>query len=98
MSPFKSEDVPASSSTRPERNVDHIRKLNDALRQTFSGGKVLMTAGVAELPIVVRTNVLLKVAAFDEFTGDNDPQKEHDFGAFEVAGDRFFWKIDYYDR
>src|SRR5438477_5442091 len=72
MSPFKSEDVPASSSTRPGRNVDHIRKLNDALRQTFSGGKVLMTAGVAELPTVVRTNVLLKVAAFDEFTGDND--------------------------
>jgi hypothetical protein len=29
---------------------------------------------------------------------DNDPHGEHDFGAFEVAGVRFFWKIECYDR
>ena len=23
---------------------------------------------------------------------------EHDFGSFEVAGEKFFWKIDYYDE
>jgi hypothetical protein len=27
----------------------------------------------------------------------NDPHREHDFGNFEVAGWKFFWKIDYYD-
>ena len=28
---------------------------------------------------------------------DNDPNGEHDFGNFELAGQKFFWKIDYYD-
>ena len=31
-----------------------------------------------------------------EFSADNDPHGEHDFGRFEVAGEKFFWKIDYY--
>ena len=26
----------------------------------------------------------------------HDPEGEHDFGAFEHGGARFFWKIDYY--
>ena len=38
-----------------------------------------------------------KVATFDDFSADNDPHGEHDFGSFDLAGDRFFWKIDYYD-
>src|SRR5205814_720418 len=97
MSPFKSEHIPGPCPARRERNADRIRELNDAFRSTFSGGTILTTAGVAELPTIVRTNVLLKVAAFDEFTGDHDPHKEQDYGAFEVAGERFFWKIDYYD-
>ena len=32
-----------------------------------------------------------------DFTEDNDPHGEHDFGSFELAGRKFFWKIDYYD-
>jgi hypothetical protein len=28
---------------------------------------------------------------------NNDPYGEHDFGSFELAGEKFFWKIDYYD-
>ena len=31
--------------------VDRIRLLNDNFRTTFVGGKVVMTPGVAELPI-----------------------------------------------
>lgn len=27
----------------------------------------------------------------------NDPHGEHDFGSFDVDGERLFWKIDYYD-
>jgi hypothetical protein len=38
------------------------------------------------------------VCAFSEFTEDNDPHGEHDFGAFEIDGVRLNWKIDYYDR
>ena len=44
-----------------------------------------------------KANVLTAVRQFSDFTEDNDPHKEHDFGAFEVDGERFFWKIDYYD-
>lgn len=38
-----------------------------------------------------------KVATFDDFSADNDPHGEHDFGTFEFAGEHFFWKIDYYE-
>ena len=75
-----------------------IRELNDAFRKTFSGGKVVMTASVAALPDMVRANALLEVTRFDQFTPDNDPHGEHDFGAFEDGGTKFFFKIDYYDR
>ena len=29
---------------------------------------------------------------------EHDPYNEHDFGSLETAGERVFWKIDYYDR
>jgi hypothetical protein len=75
-----------------------VRELNDAFRRSFSGGRVVMTAGVNALPPDVLAEALRKVRVFDEFTKDNDPHGEHDFGAFEVSGESFFWKIDCYDR
>ena len=77
---------------------ERIRELNDAFRRTFGGGKVLMTASVAELPDMVKTDALRQVATYDAFTPDNDPYGEHDFGSFELMSRKFFWKIDYYDR
>jgi len=41
--------------------------------------------------------VIRRVATFSDFTADNDPHREHDFGSFEIAGRKIFWKIDYYD-
>jgi hypothetical protein len=41
--------------------------------------------------------VIWRVATFSEFTADNDPHEEHDFGNFELAGRKFFFKIDYFD-
>jgi hypothetical protein len=38
------------------------------------------------------------VASLDGFTEDNDPYRERDFGAIELEGERYFWKIVYYDR
>ena len=74
-----------------------VRKLNDAFRTTLTGGTVLMTAGVVALGLERQTEVLAAVQAFDDFNADNDPWAEHDFGSVEVAGERIFFKLDYYD-
>jgi hypothetical protein len=74
-----------------------IRVLNDNFRSTFLGGRVLTTAGVAELPVDTKARLLLAVQSFSNFTNDNDPHKEHDFGSIELEDATYFWKIDYYD-
>lgn len=78
-------------------SAERIRKLNDAFRTTTIGGKVFLTVGVDALPSDVKAMVIRKVAAFSDFTADNDPHGEHDFGSFDLAGHKLFWKIDYYD-
>ncbi|MGX1360736.1 DUF3768 domain-containing protein [Bradyrhizobium elkanii] len=79
-------------------SMNRIRELNDAFRRTFRGGRVMMTSGVYELPDCVKAEALVQVAKFSEFTTDNDPHDEHDFGSFNLVGRKFFWKIDYYDK
>jgi hypothetical protein len=76
--------------------MNKIALLNDALRRTFTGGKVVMTEGVAALPQGELAQVLEGVRTFDEFTKDNDPHGEHDFGNFVVGGVSYFFKVDYY--
>jgi hypothetical protein len=58
----------------------------------------MMTSGVYELPDCVKAEALVQVAKFSEFSADNDPHDEHDFGSFNLVGRKFFWKIDYYDK
>jgi hypothetical protein len=78
---------------------ERIRDLNDAFRKNFHPalGRTVLTAGVDALPSDVRAMANRKVATFDAFDGDNDPHAEHDFGAFDLAGHKFFFKLDYYD-
>ena len=78
------------------KNSDRIRVLNDNFRSTFVGGQVVMTAGVDALPIDAKARVLLAVQSFSNFTKDNDPHREHDFGNFEIDGEAYFFKVDYY--
>jgi hypothetical protein len=75
-----------------------IRVLNDNFRAAFLGGRVVITPAVAELPIDVKAHAFIQMQRFADFNSDNDPHGEHDFGSFELAGETFFWKIDYYDR
>ena len=79
-------------------NKERIRQLNDALRMTLSGGRVFMTFAVNALPEDVKALALQRMRNFADFSKDNDPHDEHDFGSFELAGETFFWKIDYYDE
>src|SRR3982751_3336686 len=83
---------------KSKERISRIRDLNDAFRRTFLGGKVMITNGVADLPAEVKAAALHLVASFNQFTEANDPHAEHDFGSFELADRKFFWKIDYYDR
>jgi hypothetical protein len=79
---------------------DHSRQiaaLNDAFRTSFNGGILVLTAGIQALPEEVQVEILYKVRTFDDFTPDNDPHGEHDFGSLTVRGHRVFFKIDYYD-
>ena len=59
--------------------MNKIALLNDAFRTSLSGGTVLLTAGVYELPDMVKAAAIQKVATFDEFNEDNDPYGEHPF-------------------
>ena len=80
----------------PLSKSDRIRVLNDNFRSTFVGGQVVMTQGVDALPIDTKARVLLAVQSFSNFTKDNDPHREHDFGNFKVEGETYFFKVDYY--
>jgi Protein of unknown function (DUF3768) len=77
--------------------MSRVQELNDAFRKTFEGGQVLITAGVSALPPILGCEVLLRVRTFTDFTPDNDPCGEHDFGRLEVAGRSFILKIDLYE-
>jgi hypothetical protein len=75
-----------------------ISALNDRFRQDLSLGTAAITRGVAALGEDVVQDILRAVASYDDFSPRNDPYGEHDFGALEIAGERIFWKIDYYDK
>lgn len=77
-------------------NTARIAELNDVLRTTFLTGRVLMTEGIRALPDELQSAIVEAVQSFKDFTPDNDPHCEHDFGAATVEGEKIFWKIDYY--
>jgi hypothetical protein len=85
------------SETKALTKTDRIRVLNDNFRSTFVGGRLLTTASVAELSVDIKARLLAAVRSFNNFSNDNDPHGEHDFGSIELEGESYFWKIDYYD-
>ena len=67
-----------------ENKTSRIRALNDALRQNLTGGRAVMTPGVAALGEAAVARIIKTIAVFDNFCQANDPYREHDFGAFEA--------------
>jgi len=81
-----------------QSRAKRIADLNDKFRKNLvTGGRTYMTAGVNTKGPEFVSKALAKVIAFDDFNADNDPHGEHDFGSFELEGEKLFWKIDYYD-
>jgi len=76
-------------------NKEIIARKNDLLRAHMEGGKVLFTSSVQESEDL--QEIVDAVRAFNDFSPDNDPFGEHDFGKIVVNGEEYFWKIDYYD-
>ncbi|MBK8009715.1 MAG: DUF3768 domain-containing protein [Rhizobiales bacterium] len=78
--------------------VDRIRELNDQLRKSLTGGRVLMTPGIVALGPESVERIVKAITVFDDFCTENDPYTEHDFGALDVEEKKVFFKIDYYDK
>lgn len=79
-----------------------IAALNDEFRKRCvppnvpPSGRVMITAGVNALGADAVVAILGKVATFADFSEDNDPWKERDFGSIEHDGAKVLWKLDYY--
>ncbi len=80
------------------------KETNDALRQRIPNvvppNLLVITRGIADLgPEGVR-EILQQVKEFNDFSKDNDPWEEHDFGSFSYQSEepqkKIFWKIDDY--
>jgi hypothetical protein len=82
-----------------DSKTSRIAELNDLCRTALGvAGCVVQTEGISALPYEDQSAIREKIEKFDDFSQDNDPHGERDFGAFEHDGHRIFWKIDYYDR
>ena len=79
-------------------NTTRIAELNDLCRTAMGvAGRLVQTDAINALPGRDQSAIRQLVETFSAFTPGDDPYGERDFGAFDYDGDRFFWKIDYYD-
>jgi Protein of unknown function (DUF3768) len=74
-----------------------VAELNDKFRTTGQGGTVHLTSGVWYSNTVQLVEIIEMVREYRNFTPQNDPNGEHDFGSFEYDDLLIYWKIDYYD-
>lgn len=74
-----------------------IKELNDNFRKSFLGGHVIISQKVQMLPAKSRKELFEYIKQFNNFTKENDPYGEHDFGSIKFQNNVYFWKIDYYD-
>lgn len=74
-----------------------IAELNDVLRRTGRGGRIVLTNGLLAQGPRFAVSALAAVRSFSGFNANNDPYREHDCAITEVEGTSVLWKIDYYD-
>lgn len=84
-----------------------IAEQNDAFRKSVCGyrdgadvpeGKLVMTQGVSAKGPAFHMVLLERLAVFNEFTFDNDPQGWHAFGEVSVNDTRVWFILDLYDE
>jgi hypothetical protein len=85
------------SMTDDDCRTCKIRDLNDTLRTTGGGGRLLITPGVVDRGEAFIVQAMTAMREHDEFSEENDPYGEHDFGRVVIDDQPVLWKIDYYD-
>ena len=88
--------------------IEKIALLNDELRKKLISGelfkaenkdKAYITRGASIFVNGMnRMQFLNNVALYRNFTEDNNPYGERDFGNFMYQKEKIFWKIDYKDN
>mgnify|MGYP003123593249 FL=1 len=88
--------------------IEKIALLNDELRKKLITGelfkadskdKAFITRGASVfVNSMNRMQFLNNVALYRNFTEDNNPYGERDFGNFMYQKEKIFWKIDYKDN
>lgn len=92
----KAASMPAGSKFEAATEQKSERELNDALRQTFTGGRLLISPSVHSLPSEHNAKVLERVRDFTAFNDENVP--DHDFGSFELAGVVYCFELECVSR
>lgn len=95
-----------SDQTAAEAMAVCIARDNDTFRTNIDvlGGKptkpirgqMVYTQGVNALDVIDKLALFSAVRSFSDFSEENDPNAEHDFGAIDHGDVRYFWKIDCY--
>ena len=75
-----------------DEKTKRIRELNDHVRQRITSpwknpsgvrANIFKTQGIDALPIEDQLTILASIREYDDFTEDNDPHGEHDFGSLD---------------
>lgn len=75
-----------------------IARLNDQLRQTGTGGSIVITNTLRKVSGFSASALAAALASYDGFDADNDPHGERDFGDLTLFGEDLLFKVDYYDK
>lgn len=98
-------------NTEENSSAARVAELNDGLRKNssnpFGHDMTVITHGIQAQIESLQSNLLPDwflrgeirkiVAEFDQFSEDNNPHGERDYGSFTWRGTNCFWKIDLYD-
>jgi hypothetical protein len=91
-------DVIAEQNDKVRKAIANPELLIELQREGFKF-KLVWTSGIDDLFLKTGKfeNLATAIAEFDDFSEDNNPHGERDFGALEIEGTRIFFKIDYYN-
>lgn len=77
---------------------NQIAYLNDKLRVQNEGGRVVIANTVEARELTEAVMEAVRNFNFLESDKENNPYGENDFGVVEIKGEKFYFKIDYYDK